>query len=144
MAVQRGLVYMTANADTITNVSELSRRDYRWLQRSTGVAITSKHSFRMGALAIRGGNLIGYAVNRLRNHPRLVEDWYDCSFHAEQSLIENCDTVSSIVYVARITPAGKLAMAKPCQSCLRLLTEAGVKRVVWTHGEDTVGMMSLG
>lgn len=140
----RGLAYMTPDADITCRVTSLARRDYRWLQRSIGVALTSRHSYRMGALAVRGGNLLAYATNKHRNHPRLVEDWYDCSFHAEQSLIENCDTVSSIVYVARVTPAGRVAIAKPCQSCLRLLSEAGAKRVVWTHNEDTVGMMSLG
>lgn len=140
----RGLAYMTANADTIKNVSELSQRDYRWLQRSVGVALTSSHQFRMGALAMKGGQLRGYATNRLRNHPRIVEDWYDCSTHAEQSLIETCDTRSSIVYVARVTPGGSVALAKPCQSCLRSLTEAGVKRVVWTEDDNAVGMLSLG
>lgn len=140
----RGLAYMTANADTIEDVGVLSRRDYRWIQRAIGVAITSRHSYRMGALAVRGGNMLGYATNKYRNHPRLVEDWYDCSVHAEQGLIENCDTVSSIVYVARVTPGGSVALAKPCQSCLRLLTNAGVKRVVWTEDDDRVGMMSLG
>lgn len=88
--------------------------------------------------------MIGYAVNRFRNHPRIVTNWYDCSVHAEQSLHETCSISGSLVYVARITPQGRAAMAKPCKFCLQLLTEGGVKRVLWTEGEDSVGILSLG
>lgn len=141
----RGMAYMTPNADMIVDVSELRQRDYRWLQRSVGIALTSSHhAQKLGALALRGGNPVGWAVNRFRNHPRVVDDWGDCSVHAEQSLIESCEVAGSIVYIARITNGGRVAIAKPCQRCLRLLTEASVKRVVWTEANNRAGMMSLG
>lgn len=141
----RGMAYMTPNADMIVDVSELRQRDYRWLQRSVGIALTSSHhAQKLGALALRGGNPVGYAVNRFRNHPRVVDDWSDCSVHAEQSLIETCDVAGAIVYVARVTNGGRVAIAKPCQRCLRLLTKAGVRRVVWTESDDRAGMMALG
>ena len=141
----RGMAYMTPNADMIVNVSELRQRDYRWLQRSVGIALTSSHhAQKLGALALRGGNPVGYAVNRFRNHPRVVDDWGDCSVHAEQSLIETCDVSGAIVYVARVTNGGRVAIAKPCQRCLRQLSMAGVRRVVWTESNDRAGMMALG
>jgi tRNA(Arg) A34 adenosine deaminase TadA len=140
----RGPVYVTPDADIVAHTTILAKRDYRWVQRSIGVALTSAHPFKMGAVAIRGGNLQGYATNRIRNHPKVVDDWYDCSVHAEQSLAENCDVRSSIVYIARVTPGGNAALAKPCRSCLQSLTESGVKRIVWTEDDESVGMMSLG
>ncbi len=140
----RGTAYMTRKADTVVPFMVLSGRDQRWLQRACGVALTSTHSQRMGAIAVRGGNPLQTSVNRFRNHPRVVTRWADCSVHAEAALIETCDLAGSIVYVARITTGGVAAIAKPCQSCLLLLTTAGTKRVVWTENNDYAGIMSLG
>lgn len=141
----RGAAYQTPHADMIVNTSDLRQRDYRWLQRSVGVALTSSHhAQKLGALALRGGTPVGWAVNRFRNHPRVVDNWGDCSVHAEQSLIENCDVSGAIIYIARVTNGGKVAIAKPCRCCLRLLIQASVKRVVWTESNDMAGMMSLG
>jgi deoxycytidylate deaminase len=140
----RGLAYMTRDADAITPFDQLPGRDQRWLQRACGVALTSTHTQRMGAIAVRGGNPIHAAVNRFRNHPRVVVEWADGSVHAEAAVIESCDAAGSIVYVARITTGGNTAIAKPCRACLLLLTTAAVKRVVWTEDNDAVGIMSLG
>lgn len=141
----RGAAYQTPAADCLVPLDSLTNRDYRWLQRSVGIALTSSHhAQKLGALALRGGNPVGWAVNRFRNHPRVVDDWGDCSVHAEQSLIETCDASGAIVYVARVTNGGRVAIAKPCQRCLRQLSKAGVRRVVWTESNDRAGMMALG
>ncbi len=140
----RGIAYQTPTADMIVHVSELSQRDYRWLQRATGVALTSSHrSQKMGALALRGGKLVGYSVNRFRNHPRVVDNWYECSVHAEQGLVERTNVAGSIVYIARVH-GSSVSIAKPCQSCMQILTEAGVRRIVWTESDDAAGIMGLG
>jgi tRNA(Arg) A34 adenosine deaminase TadA len=141
--LNRGAVYKTPKAD-LSLIENLSQRDYRWTQRAIGIALTSSHSYRMGALAVRGGTIIGYSVNKFRNHPRIVTNWYDCSVHAEQSLSESCDLSGTLVYVARVNPQGKASLAKPCKVCLQILVEGGVKRVIWTETEDHVGMLSLG
>jgi deoxycytidylate deaminase len=140
----RGIAYRTPEADTITYIGDLPGRDYRWIQRAIGVAMSSDHRTKIGALAMRGGNLRGIATNRFRNHPRVVPDWYECSVHAEQSLIENYDVSGSIVYVARVRARNAVAIAKPCKSCLKLLIKAGVKRIVWTEDEHHAGIMGLG
>lgn len=141
--MNRGSVYGTPDSPVVLT-ENLPQRDYRWIQRAVGLALTSSHSYRMGAVAVRGGNMVGYSVNRFRNHPRIVTNWYDCSVHAEQSLAESCDISGTLVYVARVTPQGKAALAKPCKVCLQLLTEKGAKRVLWTETEDSAGLLSLG
>lgn len=114
------------------------------MQRAAGIATTSTHhAHKLGALALRGGAPIGWGVNRFRNHPRVVEDWADCSIHAEQALAESCDIAGAVIYVARVKSSGATGIAKPCRHCLRLLTEAGARRVVWTENQDCAGMMSL-
>lgn len=47
------------------------------------------------------------------------------------------------VYVARVTRAGLWALAKPCARCIHVLSECGVKRVVWTVGEGEEGEARL-
>ena len=141
----RGLAYVTPAPDAVMPVDALTGRDARWVQRVIGVAYTSDHPYQMGALAVRGGKVIGLAVNKMRNDPRIVMDWADCSFHAEVSLVSTTDVTGSIVYVARVIGnRERIALAKPCISCLRLLSEAGARRAVWTLGENMVGMMNLG
>lgn len=141
---RRSVVYARGEARETLDVVSLPRRDTRWIQRSIGVALTSRHPFPMGAVAVRGGNFLGFGVNRKRNDPRVVEDWFDCSYHAEQSLLDGINASGSIVYVARVSPDGESRMARPCRSCLRLLTAAGVRRVVWTETDQRVGYLSIG
>lgn len=131
-------------ADTeVKDVDSLPGRDRRWIQRAVGFAFTSGHHFPLGALAVTGGSLIAKETNRYRNTPRLVE-WEHCSVHAEAALTRHA-IAGSIVYVARVTTAtGVPAQARPCKSCLTALTEAGVRRVVWTINEDYAGSMNLG
>lgn len=38
------------------------------------------------------------------------------------------------VYVARLLRDGTWGLAKPCEVCMGLLVQAGVRRVVWTTG----------
>lgn len=141
---RRSVVYARGEPRDTLDVVSLPRRDARWVQRSIGVAVTSRHPFPMGAVAVRGGNFLGFGVNRKRNDPRVVEDWFDCSYHAEQSLLDGVNAAGSIVYVVRVSPTGQARMARPCRTCLRLLTAAGVRRVVWTETDDTVGTLTLG
>lgn len=140
----RGIAYKTPDADKFLPVGDLAQRDARWIQRAIGVAYTSDHPRQqLGALAVRGGTMITYAVNRFRNHPRVVPDWYECSVHAERGLVEQANLAGAIVYVARVSPA-RVSIAKPCRACMRSLTEAGVRRIVWTENASTVGIMGLG
>lgn len=142
--MRRSVAYFRTEGDLCTPIEELPRRDARWVQRSIGVALTSSHEFKMGAVAVRGGKALGFATNRKRNDPRIVEDWFDCSYHAEQSLVETLDAANAIVYVARLKPSGGVGVARPCKSCLHLLTAAGVRRVVWTHNSSHVGVQRIG
>lgn len=140
----KGLVYATPDPDLRHDMDDLLGRDYRWIQRAIGVALTSQHATQMGAIAVKGGNVLGWGVNRFRNHPMVVEEWSDCSVHAEQSLIDSCDIYGSVVYVARVTVKGLPAMAKPCRECLRSLTDRGARRVLWTESANLVARMNLG
>ena len=141
MAVlERSRAYVTPDADAICLVEDLPGRHYRWIQRAVGVAFTSSHSFPMGAVAVRGGNLLGATTNRFRNHPRVVSDWEQCSLHAEQALSLSCQVADAWVYVARVTVTGRPALAKPCATCWSVLEDVGARGVVWTIDGSFAGM----
>lgn len=141
-SVREGAQYAYWADEETVPVEDLLGRDRRWIQRAVGVAFTSNHHFPLGALAVTGGSLIAKETNRYRNTPRLVE-WEHCSVHAEAALTRHA-IGGSIVYVARTTATGVPAMARPCKACLSTLTDAGVRRVVWTVDEDYAGTMNLG
>lgn len=42
------------------------------------------------------------------------------------------------VYVARINRAGELRMARPCDSCLSVLTAAGARKIVYSTDEGKI------
>jgi tRNA(Arg) A34 adenosine deaminase TadA len=112
----------------------------RWIQQTLALAATSQHGYRMGALAVQGGRVVAQSVNRRRNPPSAVP-WVHCSFHAEAGLVRVRPELSgSTVYVARLTTAGRAALARPCSDCHALLSDAGVRRTVWTASSTTLGV----
>lgn len=88
-----------------------------------------------------------------RNDGVIVQSWngssagttYDrCpSAHAEARLSRKLGS-GSIVYVARVRrDNGKLAMAKPCPDCERILRNRGVVRVEYTINEHEYGVLEF-
>jgi tRNA(Arg) A34 adenosine deaminase TadA len=115
-------------------------KDLRWIQQTLALAASSQHGTRMGALAVQGGRVVAQSVNRRRNPPSAVP-WVHCSFHAEEGLVRaRPDLTGSTVYVARLTTAGRAALARPCSECHASLCAAGVRRTVWTASANTVGV----
>ena len=107
-------------------------RDGRWMKRALILASTSQHTRRMGAIAVMSGRILAEATNRRRNPPSSVS-WWDCSFHAEESLVrQRPDLHGATVYVARLNASSEPAMARPCTKCHDRLVRAGVRRTVWT------------
>lgn len=123
--------------------SALSSKDARWLRRALTLAASSTHRQPMAAVAVSGGRSLVESTNRRRNSPLNV-DWQECSFHAEQNLLRlRPELRGTTVYVARLTGAGAPALARPCRRCHTALTEAGVRRTVWTGVNGSVGIELL-
>lgn len=64
------------------------------------------------------------------------------TFHAEERAIRNAqalvgdDLSGMVLYVARSYKNGKPAMSKPCNKCDRLIRASGIKKVIYTIGEE--------
>ena len=46
------------------------------------------------------------------------------------------DLSGMVLYVARSYKNGKPAMSKPCLKCAGLIKKAGIKKVIYTIGEE--------
>lgn len=112
----------------------LSASDLRWLAVATAQASLAPHDkWRVGAVIVGGGRVLGMGFNRYRNDPSQVT-LEGVSYHAEQVAIRRAgDVRGATIYVARITKSGYISMAKPCASCQELLLENGIHRAVWTE-----------
>ena len=89
----------------------------------------------LGVIGIRKDG----AVIRARNcSSRLPEQ----SGHAEARAIRKMDK-GGIMYVARVTKGGRLALAKPCRICELKMRSAGVVRCYYTISDHEFGVLEL-
>lgn len=127
--------------------SLVSNGDMRWLDRAFKVAhaVHDTGAYRLAAVAIKGGSLLAVGVNRHRNNPLFLTDiprdaW---STHAEEACIRQLSKPANCtLYVARATPGGRTALAKPCPACQILAFEAGINKIVYTT-KDGAGILRL-
>lgn len=103
----------------------------RW---AVNVAKHSPHPIhRMGAVIVRGGNLISAGYNKNHSHPR--SNSYDNMIHAELSALIAAgwggSTLDGDLYVARVTKGGAIGTSKPCSDCMDLILEACISSVTY-------------
>jgi deoxycytidylate deaminase len=93
----------------------------------------SEHpKYRVGAVVVRNGNILGVGFNSMKTHPR--SHTHHQRIHAELKAILNAqeDVTGADIYVARLTKPNGLACAFPCPSCEALLIECGIRHVYAT------------
>lgn len=101
-----------------------------YLKRAAFIAQASEHGiYKMGAVAVRHGNVVAIGWNKNRTHPRAKN--FTRKIHAELAAIIGHNVDASDMYVVRITKGGKMATSKPCRDCEVLLKEAGLKSVTY-------------
>lgn len=91
------------------------------------------HSHRLGAVVVRGNEIIGVGFNKKKTHP-LSETRFN-NIHAELSAILSTgldDLNGCSVYVYRETRQGQPAMARPCEHCIKLLKQLSVSKIYYT------------
>lgn len=109
--------------------------------------------FKLAAGIVFRRHLIATGVNSYKTHPWMNE-WGTNSdsifLHAEidaiknslklinQSQLERCSMY--IVRVKRLSPTDRYrwtyGLAKPCDGCMRAITNFNLKQVLWTHDES--------
>lgn len=91
------------------------------------------HSHRLGAVIVRGGDIIGVGFNKRKTHPMSKTRFNN--IHAELSAVLNsgletlhgCD-----IYIYRETKLGQVALARPCAHCAEMLRQLSISNVYYT------------
>ncbi|WP_414167549.1 hypothetical protein ACMATS_08730 [Streptoverticillium reticulum] len=105
-------------------------------------ATRSQCRFRVGAVLVKGGRILGRSCNRRRNSART--DFRHATFHAEEMLMRSIDAPRrSEVYVARLSSTGAPMLARPCPRCQHLLVSCGVTLAHYTTSTGTTGTVHL-
>lgn len=123
----------------------ITARDNRFLHLAEKESKKSDHyRFHIGCVIAQNRKLIASGYNTLtKTHPlqhhyaSLVGKPDAIYLHAEMAAIvearaKGIDLTGSSVYVFRRGLAGDVRIARPCRICLRALTDAGVKEIIYT------------
>ena len=102
---------------------------------------------RHGAVLARRGVLVARGWNKNKTHPAAVVYYSNC-IHAELAAIigvNKSDLPSMDIYVARIMRSKDepLGMSRPCQQCMVMIREAGLKRIYYTNRDGNWEMEKL-
>ena len=125
-------------------------KEIRRLRMAAKAAEQSGHDkFRHGAVLIKGGSILNVAANS-DNHSSFGQRFRTmpgkATHHAELGCILGLDRTStqgSTIYVARVNRGGDWKMSKPCSMCHEVMKYVGIKKVVYTIGEDEWGTYNL-
>lgn len=127
---------------------KISKGIQRYLSLAKRVASQSEHDhFKHGAVLVKGGSVLNTACNkdkykRFGNRFRNTRHCGHATHHAELGCILGLDrsvTQGTTMYVVRMNREGTFRMSKPCDMCEEVLKFCGVKKVVYTTGENSVG-----
>ena len=119
------------------NITGISNKDLSMLLLALKAANKSTERFKVGAVAVSGGRVLGVTCNKSRNHPTILEDEdikAQAGICAERRLLATLGDKAkgTTVYVARAKKDGSFGLSKPCSRCKKALDNSDVKRVVYS------------
>lgn len=109
---------------------------YKYMMSAKVESLKSEYSQKVGAVITSGNKIISKACNELRYCSTGIRytPWEN-SIHAERNA---CRKVTKdklkgcYIFVYRELSNGELALAKPCDGCMELIIDMGIKRVYYT------------
>ncbi len=113
----------------------LSNNDQSFLAAASKIALTSTYRFRIAALIVKSGRVLGGDVNLPKITPSTPPN--RVSTHAEIRVLKNTRNVhGATLYVARLRSQDIPALAKPCSWCMQEIIDVGISRVVFTTNDE--------
>lgn len=114
----------------------LSNNDLSFLGAAARIAATSTYRFRMAAMLVKSGRVLGADTNMYKVSRHTPPNRF--STHAEVRVIKNTkNTDGATLYVARLLNDNTVSMAKPCAWCMATMLDAGINKIVYTINDDT-------
>lgn len=110
---------------------KISKSDSSFLAVSSKLAATSNNRFRVGAIVVKSGRVLGGSANLTKKSPSTPPNRF--STHAEIAALKVAsETEGSTLYISRLNSSDEPALARPCSWCIQKILESGIYRVVYT------------
>lgn len=91
------------------------------------------HSHKLGSVIVKKNKVIGLGFNKYKTHTKSNHPFRHV--HAEFDALIGCsreDLLGASIYVYRQTKSGIPAIAKPCASCMSMLTQSGISDIFYS------------
>lgn len=116
---------------SFTNDYSISNKDASFISAASKIARTSDNRFRVGALVVKSGRVLGGSPNITRVSPKTPPNRF--STHAEIAAMDIAsETNGATLYIARLNSENKYSISKPCAWCMQKIKQYGINRVVFT------------
>jgi deoxycytidylate deaminase len=113
----------------------------RYVEIAALEAAKSDYGYRLGAVVVDHGRVIGKGFNELKTNPNLRERGY-YSIHSEVAAMMRAVGGDTLV-VVRITKSNELTASMPCKKCMLYAKEYGIKKVIYTDWFGNIQEMKL-
>lgn len=115
----------------------VSKKEASFLSAAAKIASTSTNRFRMGAMVVKSGRVLGGDTNITKISPSTPPNRF--STHAEIAAMNIAsETDGATLYVARLDKFDSTVMAQPCGWCMQKIIERGIYKVVFTTNDDPI------
>lgn len=102
-------------------------------------AMNNGRVYHLAAILRRKGRVVRVGINSSKTHPRFTRTYPDGSIashmHAEMDALRFSQPGDTLEVMRFKKCEDGLAMAKPCQYCMRHIQHAGIKSVKYTNPE---------
>lgn len=116
---------------TFTDDHSISNKDASFIAAASKIARTSDNRFRVGALIVKSGRVLGGSPNITRVSPKTPPNRF--STHAEIAAMDIAsETSGATLYIARLNSENKYSISKPCAWCMQKIKQYEINRVVFT------------
>jgi len=108
----------------------------KYIEYAGVLAHNSVMRYRLGAVLIKSGKIIGAGRNH-KKYSHMAKDHWSQTIHAEVDAILKSDKSprGSTLFLSRILKNGSTALSKPCEACIRVMKEERIKSVYYTTAE---------
>ena len=123
----------------------MTKRDLKFYSVAKAVSKTSTYGkILIGAIIVYKREIISVGANCRKTHPLQMlydryrdssVDWCHHYLHAEMNAIIHADKEylpNSVIYIFREDRNGKIANCRPCEACMNMIKDVGIKKIYYT------------
>jgi deoxycytidylate deaminase len=94
----------------------------------------SPMKFKLGAVVVKRGKVLGFGYNNSKTHPKFGSKDNFKTMHAEGSALYCAKKLGNNVAGATMIVYRRNGLiSKPCNSCEKMLKDAGIAKVIYTN-----------